>query len=105
MFRSNKASHERRRERRLRMGCKAKIRSLITGETHYGECVDLSVDGVAIRSSFVPQHGERLMILVVAPMVSGKLGKQFEAEVEVRRCNEIHHGKLYEIGARIIKRK
>jgi hypothetical protein len=60
--------HERRGARRLQMGCKARIKSLHTGETHYGECVDLSVDGMAFRCSYVPQHGERLSVIVLAPL-------------------------------------
>ncbi|WP_293763218.1 PilZ domain-containing protein [uncultured Aquitalea sp.] len=97
--------NERRRARRLQMGCKARIKSLHTGETHYGECVDLSVDGLSLRSSYVPQYGERLSIIVLAPAIGGLPGKQLEAEVEVRRCNEIQRGLIYEIGARIIERK
>ncbi|HJV07520.1 MAG TPA: PilZ domain-containing protein [Chromobacteriaceae bacterium] len=90
--------HERRGSRRIRMGCKARIRSLNTGETHYGECVDLSVDGVALRSSFVPQYGERLSVIVLAPAVGGLSGKPLEVVVEVKRCNEVQRGELYEIG-------
>ncbi|MBI3145293.1 MAG: PilZ domain-containing protein [Pseudogulbenkiania sp.] len=97
--------HERRGARRLRMGCNARIKSLNTGETHYGECTDLSIDGLALRSSFVPQFGERLLVVVRAPAVGGLPGKPFEAEVEVRRCNEIEHGRIYEIGTRIIELK
>lgn len=96
---------DRRGARRLNMGCKARIRSLNTGETHYGECTDLSVDGLALRSSFVPQFGERLQVLVLTPAVGGLPGKPFEAEVEVRRCNEVQRGLLYEIGTRILSRK
>ena len=97
--------HERRGARRLQMGCKARIKSLHTGETHYGECVDLSVDGMAFRCSYVPQHGERLSVIVLAPAVGGLPGKPLAAEVEVRRCNEVKRGLVYEIGTRIIQRK
>ncbi|GGY05953.1 PilZ domain-containing protein [Paludibacterium paludis] len=98
------ARHDRRTSRRISMGCKARIKSLNTGETHYGECTDLSVDGLALRSSFVPQHKERLRVIVLAPSVGGMPGQPLEAEVEVRRCNEIERGRLYEIGTRIIVR-
>jgi hypothetical protein len=40
--------------RALQMGCKARIKSLHTGETHYGECVDLSVDGMAFVVRLFP---------------------------------------------------
>jgi len=81
------------------MGCRAKMKSLHTGETHYGECVDLSVDGLSIRSMYVPQHGERLEVIVIVPGVGNMPMKPLEALVEVRRCNEVERGKLYEIGA------
>lgn len=97
--------HDRRVGRRLRMGCRAKMKSLHTGETHYGECVDLSVDGMAIRCMYVPQHGERLEVVVIVPGVGSMPTKPLEAIVEVRRCNEVERGKLYEIGARIIDRR
>ncbi|OWY39577.1 PilZ domain-containing protein [Xenophilus sp. AP218F] len=96
---------DRRRGRRVSMGCKARIKSLNTGETHYGECVDLSVDGMALRSAFVPQFGERLAVIVLAPAVGGMPGKPFEAVVEVKRCNEVQRGRIYEIGVRILTRK
>ncbi|UTH73132.1 PilZ domain-containing protein [Chromobacterium sp. IIBBL 290-4] len=87
------------------MGCKARIKSLLTGETFYGECVDLSVDGMALRSAFVPQFGEKLNVIVLVPSVGGVAGKPFEAEVEVRRCNEVQRGLIYEVGVRILLRK
>jgi len=98
------AWQDRRHSRRLAMGCKARIKSLNTGETHYGECTDLSVDGLALRSSFVPQPKERLRVIVIAPSAGGMPGQTLDAEVEVRRCNEIERGRLYEIGTRIIVR-
>lgn len=96
--------HNHRATRRMSMGCKARIKSLHTGETHYGECTDLSVDGLALRSSYVPQFGERLMVLVLSQAVGGLTGR-FEAEVEVRRCNEVVRNSIYEIGAKIIERR
>ncbi|MFC3532828.1 PilZ domain-containing protein [Vogesella facilis] len=96
---------DRRIGRRMRMGCRAKFKSLHTGETHYGECVDLSVDGMAIRCSYVPQHGEKLEVVVIVPGVGSVPMRPLEATVEVRRCNEVERGKLYEIGARILQRR
>jgi len=96
--------HDRRGSRRITMGCKARIKSLHTGETHYGECTDLSVDGLALRTSYVPQFGERLMVLVLSHPVGGMPGTRFEAEVEVRRCNELVRQQVYEIGTKILSR-
>ncbi|MDE1712367.1 PilZ domain-containing protein [Chromobacterium amazonense] len=99
------AYYDRRRGRRISMGCKARIKCLTNGQTYYGECVDLSVDGMALRSVFVPQYGERLNVIVLVPGVGGAPGKPFEAEVEVKRCNEVQRGTIYEIGVRIVLRK
>lgn len=98
------AYHNRRGARRLSMQCKARIKSLHTGETHYGECADISVDGMALHTSYVPQFGERLVVLVLSPAVGNAPGRPFEAEIEVRRCNELLNNRLYEIGAKIVER-
>lgn len=95
---------DRRRSRRVGVVCKARIKSPLTGQTHYGECTDLSVDGIALRSSYVPQFGEHLFVLVLTPPVGGMPGKPLEVEVEVKRCNEVERGLVYEIGAHIVKR-
>jgi hypothetical protein len=97
--------YNRRGSRRVSMGCKARIKSLHTGETHYGECADISVDGISLHTSYVPQFGEHLKVLVLSPAVGNLPGKPFEAEVEVRRCNELVRNELYEIGAKIITRR
>lgn len=104
---SPRDSHlERRVARRIKMqGCKARIKSLQTGEVHYGECTDLSVDGVAIRTSYVPQFGERLEITMREPAIGKAREKPFVIEAEVRRCNEIEPGRTYEIGMSIVLRK
>ncbi|MCW3479262.1 PilZ domain-containing protein [Neisseriaceae bacterium JH1-16] len=95
---------ELRSARRIPMGCKARIKSLFSGQTAYGHCVDLSVDGIALRSSFVPQHGERLSIVLLPPPAVGELMQPFYLDIEVRRCSEIVSGVLYEIGAIIMER-
>lgn len=97
--------HNRRSSRRVSMGCKARIKSMHTGETHYGECADISVDGIALHTSYVPQYGEHLKVLVLSPSVGNLPGRPFEAEVEVRRCNELVPERLYEIGAVILSRR
>ena len=47
----------------------------------------------------------RLEVIVIVPGVGNMPMKPLEALVEVRRCNEVERGKLYEIGARIIDRR
>ncbi|AXK40905.1 PilZ domain-containing protein [Crenobacter cavernae] len=87
------------------MGCRARIKSLLTGDVHYGECIDLSVDGIAIRTSFVPRYAERLEVTLRVPPVGNIPAKPFIVEAEVCRCQEVDPGRLYDIGVRIVKRK
>jgi hypothetical protein len=70
------------------MGCKARIKSLHTGETHYGECVDLSVDGLAFVVRLFPSMASACLSSCW-PRCGVLPGKPLEAEVEVRRCNEV----------------
>jgi hypothetical protein len=104
---SPRDSHrERRIARRIRMaGCKARLKSLLTGEVFYGECFDLSVDGLSIRTAFVPQFGEVLEVMLRTPAVGSAMEKPLIVEAEVRRCNELEPGRLYEIGMAILERK
>jgi hypothetical protein len=87
------------------MGCKARIKSLHTGETHYGECVDLSVDGMAFRCSFVPQHGERLSVIVLAPLWVACRASRWRPRWKCGAATRSKRGQVYEIGTRIIQRK
>ncbi|MDN0076355.1 PilZ domain-containing protein [Crenobacter sp. SG2303] len=96
---------ELRSSRRIPLGCKARIKSQVSGETTYGHCVDLSVDGIALRSSYVPQQGERLSVVLLPLPSAGELIQPFYLDIEVRRCSEIVSGLLYEIGATIVERE
>jgi len=89
----------------MKMSCHAKLKSLLSGETSYGECTYLSVDGIAIRTSFVPQYGEPLEVTMVPPAFGREAAKRFVVEAEVRHCHELEHGKLYELGMVITRRK
>lgn len=99
------ARSERRRARRLPIGCQARIKSLATGDVFYGECVDLSVDGIAIRSACVPQFGERFLVTVRVPPVGALPSRPFVVEAQVCRCQEVERGKCYDIGMAILRRK
>lgn len=89
----------------VKMSGKAKIKSLISGEANYGECTHLCVDGITIRATFVPQYGELLEIIMLPPAIGAVPSKRFVVEAEVRRCNELVRGSLYEIGMVITRRK
>ena len=62
---------ERRRDRRIPLGCKVAIRVEGTREPVVGVCVELSVGGMTIQSSHVPRMDE-VFELVVLPL--GMLG-------------------------------
>lgn len=96
---------DRRVTRRVKMGCKAKIRVPASGETFYGECVDLSVDGLAVRSNFVPRFGERVDVVLMVAGIGGQPARPLALHAEVRRCNEWVSGYLYDIGLRIVSRE
>lgn len=89
----------------MKMSCGAKLKSLLSGEINYGECTHLSVDGIAIRTSFVPQYGEMLEVTMMPPTVGKASGKRFVVEAEVQHCHELEHGKLYELGMAIMRRR
>ncbi len=42
---------------------------------------------------------------MIVPGVGSVPMRPLEATVEVRRCNEVERGKLYEIGTRILQRR
>jgi hypothetical protein len=64
----------------------------------YGQCTDLSVTGMTVRSSFVPRPNETLEIHAVQPAVGRERARVFAAKVQVVRCHELEAGTLYELG-------
>ncbi len=85
--------------------CRAKIRSLVSGAIHYGECTHLSVDGIVIRSSYVPQFAERLEITMLPTVVGACRAAPFVTETEVRHCQMLECGDLVEFGVLIKVRR
>jgi hypothetical protein len=67
----------------------------------YGQCTDLSVTGMTVQTSFVPQAGEMLEVRAIQPGVGKGAARIFAARVQVMRCHELETGKLYELGLRI----
>lgn len=96
---SNKG--EMRNARRIPLNCQVKIRSTESGETAYGTTKDLSVDGVAILTDYVPRFGQLLEIHVLPPQ--GSSIQPLRALVQVRRCVQVVAGASYEIGTAILK--
>ena len=92
---------EMRNGRRIPLNCQVKIRITESGETAYGTTKDLSVDGIALVTDYVPRFGQLLDIHVLPPQ--GSAVKPLRALVQVRRCVRVEGGHNYEIGAAILK--
>lgn len=84
--------------------CQAKIKSLVTGETAYGQCTHLSVEGLVLRVPFVPQYAEPLRVTMIPASVGASQPAPLVAETEVRHCQAVEEGLLYDIGVIITNR-
>lgn len=80
-----------------------RIRASGISASFYGQCTDLSVTGMTVRSNFVPRPSEELEVHAVQPRL-GKVAPQvFAARVQVVRCHELEAGQLYELGLSILE--
>lgn len=93
---------ERRRDRRIPLGCKVAIRVEGTREPVVGVCVELSVGGMTIQSSHVPCMDE-VFELVVLPPEPGGVHSPLHVRARVRRCDGTAQPGLYEMGVEIIE--
>ncbi|THF54997.1 PilZ domain-containing protein [Pseudothauera rhizosphaerae] len=91
------APPERRLDRRIPMSCPAAIH-LPGGDTVEAECVELSVGGMTLRSTYVPGEAEVLRVSVSSPTGAAPL----VARLEVKRCHALGGGR-YEIGGAIVQ--
>lgn len=95
------------RERELRAALRVpvlfqvRIRPQGISASFYGQCTDLSVTGMTVRSSFVPRPGEMLEVHAVQPAVGCERARIFAARAQVMRSHELEAGKLYELGLSI----
>lgn len=92
---------ERRRDRRIPLGCKVGIKLAHQAQPVVGTCVDLSVGGLTIRSTHVPQMDEVFEIAVLPPEPGGRF-LPLHARVRVRRCHGLEEAGLYEMGVEIV---
>ena len=99
----HKSWQDTRSARRVPVRFKAKICPADFGLTQYGECTDLSVSGMTLRTSYVPQPQEEFEVYLVPPRIENCPVKPFVARVRVVRCHEIEHGQLYELGLLILE--
>lgn len=88
---------DQRSARRVPVNFRAKIRVEGGGFSFYGECTDLSVGGMTLRTSYVPRPHEEFEVYLLPPHI-GKSVRPFFARVRVVRCHEIERNRLYEIG-------
>ncbi|MDR3410091.1 MAG: PilZ domain-containing protein [Formivibrio sp.] len=98
-----KSWQDSRSARRVPVHFRAKICPADFGPTQYGECTDLSVGGMTLQTSYVPQPQEEFEVYLVPPRIATEPVKPFVARVRVVRCHEIEHGQLYELGLLILE--
>ena len=93
---------ERRRDRRIPLGCKVGIKLKNVAAPIVGTCVELSVGGMTIRSAHVPCMDEIFEIAVLPPEPGG-VYQPLHARVQVRRCHGVAQAGLYEMGVEIVE--
>ncbi|XZG71632.1 PilZ domain-containing protein [Chitinibacteraceae bacterium HSL-7] len=94
---------EQRAAVRVPVACKAKIRTLDFGPSFYGDCLDLSVTGMTLRSNFVPRPDEEFDVFLMPADTGIGPRTPFAARVRVVRSHELERGTLYEIGLTIVR--
>lgn len=92
-----------RAARRVPVRFRAKITTDYPGPAEYGECTDLSVSGMTLRTSYVPRPQEEFQVCLVPPKVASGPVQPFSAKVKVVRCHEIERGQCYELGLAILE--
>lgn len=92
---------ERRRNRRIALGCEARL--FVGGRATPLEavCTELSVGGLTVHASYVPRSGEILEVLVASPR-SAIARPPLRLRATVRRCQRRESGD-YEIGLEIVE--
>lgn len=96
---SNGFRRDQRSARRVPVSFRAKIKVADGQFSFYGECTDLSVGGMTLRTSYVPRPREEFEVYLLPPRQPGFPGvRPFSARVRVMRCHEIERNRLYEIG-------
>ncbi|THF64066.1 PilZ domain-containing protein [Pseudothauera nasutitermitis] len=91
------APPERRLDRRIPLGCAAAIH-LPGSVTVEAECIELSISGMTLHSTYVPGESETIEVSVSSPNGAAPL----HARLEVKRCHALGGGR-YEIGGAIVQ--
>ena len=92
---------ERRRNRRIALGCEASL--FIRGQASPIEalCTEIAVGGLTLHAEYVPRAGEQVEVLVASPR-NGIARPPLRVRAIVRRCQRYQSGD-YEIGLEIIE--
>lgn len=93
---------ERRKERRIPLGCKVGIKLAGVAAPVVGDCVELGVGGMTIHSRHVPRMDEVFEVAVLPPE-NGKPFMPLHARVRVRRCHGLEQAGIYEMGVEILE--
>ncbi|WP_156939066.1 hypothetical protein [Deefgea rivuli] len=88
---------------RMQVSCKVKIRPMDLGLPFYGECTDLSVTGMTVKTSYVPRPEEEFDIYVMPAQTHALRSEPFSARVRVKRSHQIESCSLFELGLEIIQ--
>ncbi|MCB1910735.1 MAG: PilZ domain-containing protein [Zoogloeaceae bacterium] len=96
----HQANMERRRNRRIALGCEARLIVQGLATPVDAICTEVAVGGLTLHAAYVPRSGERVEVLVAAPR-GGLALPALRVWATVRRCQRGEAGN-YEIGLEII---
>ena len=102
-MKTGRSRQDQRSAKRVPVSFRAKIKVEGDGYAFYGECTDLSVGGMTLRTNYVPRPNEEFEVFLLPPRVEGSSVRPFSARVRVMRCHEIERNRLYEIGLSTIE--
>lgn len=99
---SGMSPQDQRSALRVPVSCKVKLRLPDLGMSYYGECTDLSVQGLTVQTNYVPRPQEELEVYVMPPSSPGGARQPMALHVRVMRCHALPRGELYELGLSIL---
>ncbi|QZA76524.1 PilZ domain-containing protein [Deefgea tanakiae] len=88
---------------RMQVSYKVKIRPMDLGLPFYGDCTDLSVTGMTVKTSYVPRPEEEFDIFLMPARSHILRSEPFSARVRVKRSHKIEFSTLFELGLEIIQ--
>lgn len=91
---------DRRLARRIPIACSAHIRVRDGAEVE-AECIDLSVSGMTLHTSYAPADGEMIEVIIETPDTKTER-PPLVTHLRVTRCNALPGGH-FEIGGSIVR--